>query len=1194
MAAVNKNSIINITRRIGTTVENLSNKLFNGYIYNMALDVGYDGQPTVLTLNLALNRTIDQVKINSDVIKDRKKDINYFKNLIASQKSAPQNYVGSLGSVPAGSQIGPKDKIFKVSDKDFNIDQNYIGMTCSYDIGIYDELGNPTYSFKSFKIVSFSISKKNDQKILTLVLKDNSFILDKIYVGLLGTNVAIDSRSESLAFVNGIRIFCPPIGSRCPSGLVTLNNQPQFLHFSNSKFRAKYQSYLGSIDNINGPVAGNVGAVGNTGSQSLDKRLSLVKFEVGDGANEITKHNFVTISSTDPNKSIFKGYGAAIILGEEEFKDSPCGSAEVYYSFETLIAAMKKLGIAIAENNKPSTLTNKYSGNLGITGNLGGPANYDSLQDKSRGKIKKNYQGTLRQVLNQWCDEYGYSYCVDYTKTSETSFVLKGIDKTSGLSKELILQTKLTMEDLESSSSNSNFVIKNEDFSYDLSQQQLKLFSSYYAKEAKDKTLNYRTELGNKPFYNIRLNELYPNIFGNRDNAKDFSGSYRTYDDVVISAILGKYSPRLREIYNYSIGAYGALGFIPFNGNGISKVPLMADDKTFSFMETISSVLDYQSENFFASDGAPLYDLTLGFYNEELAANVLAMESFIADFLGRYYWTDELEMLDGESGNVDFYAKYEVGSDVPVQKIMSGQLYQLDVFKKARYLLNSIANVFSTGTDAYFKAYYELAEAEANARNICEQADLALIQLRGNQTQLKKFRFFHERSSATYGVIQDFLEDVLKLKYSIAGQTTAPTQEIDVASVFSPVFKELSPVSLGLLQAAMPIDISSVAIGSFKFGVLLGIKPTYQVYDIRPIRNSPNVLEIQNSIYNRCSEILKINTTGIKEKLLRNKKSCSKTLLYEVCVIKCETSNEKATNDNAINFASGPNPYSCFSVKINRNLKNVTNEAVNSFILANVYKTITNGPAPLSLRGVVSDPSQILITSIRSRVQTGQTNIAYNDFTTDKYQPQYEVLVAPSQENYSIPLYSQTSTETFLPAKNYVMGGLESLNDVLKIIENPNFSVDITPNNLTPNVRELYGDETNPQYVSVPVSISNPSSYPVFIEYQGYNGNNPNYQFRTFNQFHNNLKEYYDSKNISLSQPNIKFSADIFCSSIPSALRDLLTVQNGLTKLNINLAENGLSINCSFESAPPLALSQEALILKNRPNIKLINPNFFK
>ena len=43
----------------------------------------------------------------------------------------------------------------------------------------------------------------------------------------------------------------------------------------------------------------------------------------------------------------------------------------------------------------------------------------DVLKDKSRGKIKKNFSGTLKDVLNQWCDEYSCSYVVDPSNTSD-------------------------------------------------------------------------------------------------------------------------------------------------------------------------------------------------------------------------------------------------------------------------------------------------------------------------------------------------------------------------------------------------------------------------------------------------------------------------------------------------------------------------------------------------------------------------------------------------------------------------------------------------------------------------------------------------------------------------------------------------------------------------------------------------------
>jgi len=75
-------------------------------------------------------------------------------------------------------------------------------------------------------------------------------------------------------------------------------------------------------------------------------------------------------------------------------------------------------------------------------------------------------------------------------------------------------------------------------------------------------------------------------------------------------------------------------------------------------------------------------------------------------------------------------------------------------------------------------------------------------------------------------------------------------------------------------------------------------------------------------------------------------------------------------------------------------------------------------------------------------------------------------------------------------------------------------------------------------------------------------------------------------------QPNVSYSADLFCSSITDDLKSALSVQNGLTKLNIALAENGLSIQCSFQSHPAKATNFQTLINKNRPNIKLVNTNF--
>ncbi len=66
MAQVKNNSGINISRTQylagQAKTENLGNNIFKGYVYNMSLEVGFSGEATSLTLSLALDRTLKNVK----------------------------------------------------------------------------------------------------------------------------------------------------------------------------------------------------------------------------------------------------------------------------------------------------------------------------------------------------------------------------------------------------------------------------------------------------------------------------------------------------------------------------------------------------------------------------------------------------------------------------------------------------------------------------------------------------------------------------------------------------------------------------------------------------------------------------------------------------------------------------------------------------------------------------------------------------------------------------------------------------------------------------------------------------------------------------------------------------------------------------------------------------------------------------
>lgn len=1150
MAEVKNNSSINITRTDSAAGKslNLGNRLFNGYIYSMSLDVGFDGNPSTLVLNLALNKTLKEAKKSISIQDQRKTDIAFLNKLNASKntKTTPISQINNQSATFTGTS----KTLSQLIDQDFLIEEQYIGATTSYNITIVDGEGKKTYTLKNFKISSYSLSKRNNEKILTVTLKDNAFVLDKIFVAIIGEQVAMDARSEKDALVDQVILNCPSVNNS-PAGAVTVSNFIQRLHFA--------EAQLGSKLNI-------------------DAATTEIISDTTRGPN---KSNYIIIKSKDPSKQIINGYGAIIILGEEDFKDSPCKSSEIYYSFKSLLAAIKALGIQISKVTDSTQLAGKgSSGNAGSSSS----AALDSLRDKSDGQIKRKYTGTLKNVLAQWCEDYSYSYAVDFS-SQEDKLVIKGIDLTDSVSKEAVLITKLNLENLEASNT-SDFVIRSQDFNFDISKKNLKIYSSLYHKDARDKDLDFEQILGNRQIKNIKLYEIFPQLFATGSpETYDFSGAKRTYEQVVTSAILGKYAPKLREIYNYSLGAYEALGFLPLGGSLTSSRLNYLDNDNLIAYEAVSRALELQSELVFSEDGKILINMNLGFYNESLATNILSIESFIADFIGKHYFTDILSVQDGIAGNEDVLMQYTVETVPPTQKVFANELYKLPVFKEASFLLASIASLFN-GTENYFKAFSEFNELRSNVDDVCAKATQSYQNYVNDLTRLKPVRFYQQRGDATYGIFKELVRGLEYFDYFLSSEFYAQLNSstklirVNLSEAYSPIFKELSPVSLGVLQSALRVNVYNIPLGNYSFGVLFGFTADAQIYSFIPAATSTftNPIEYQNSIAERCTIIRDLIAKGTITSLQANKKNCSKTIFYSVCVQPQENNLTQANASAQLN-GLGPDPTRCQRIKITRRMPS------EAFVLAHVSKSIQSGDGMLSLQA--PSAATIFIQSARFSAPTQYIN-AINRIES-------EFITLPSQATYIISLRSKSSTKNHLPFKNFVRGGLEDARDISKILNNEGFSLEIDVNNITPNLRELFAEETEQTYSNNQI-INSPygDGTPIVMNFKGYSlDSKPVYEFNTFETFHNNIKSVYDSAASSLLQPMVSYSADLFCSSISDGLKSLLSIDNGLSKLNINIVENGLTIQCSFESNPSKQINLQNLIYKNRPNIRLINTNFF-
>ena len=81
----------------------------------------------------------------------------------------------------------------------------------------------------------------------------------------------------------------------------------------------------------------------------------------------------------------------------EEFTQTECDLPDVSYSFKELVDALHEIGL----------FGERFS-NLNPA--LGEPTNFQEITDRGRLDLRKNFTGSLREVINSWCNEFGYAW----------------------------------------------------------------------------------------------------------------------------------------------------------------------------------------------------------------------------------------------------------------------------------------------------------------------------------------------------------------------------------------------------------------------------------------------------------------------------------------------------------------------------------------------------------------------------------------------------------------------------------------------------------------------------------------------------------------------------------------------------------------------------------------------------------------
>lgn len=283
--------------------------------------------------------------------------------------------------------------------------------------------------FTKAKLIEVTESTSVGQKVLTVNFIDGSYILDKIYVGLVNRHRNSNNNSS-------VSITVPMYCTTCE---------------------------------------------GNT-SQKFDVNIS---------------RNLDGIFDTPDYVDVDAKKGGVIILGVEQFTEGICDVPDVAYNFTSLLAAIRTAGISIS-----------------------------GISDINK-NYYQNYTGTLREVLSNWCSDFGFTFFWDFTTNAIFCLDLK--------------QPIINIENIYTRIKSAKTVpVESINFSKNLNGTYDQSVVSYYLKPSRSKN-NTLTRYERINWNAITLDDVSrPELFSGRD-AVSFG----------VSAALQKYYPTGRALYNF-------------------------------------------------------------------------------------------------------------------------------------------------------------------------------------------------------------------------------------------------------------------------------------------------------------------------------------------------------------------------------------------------------------------------------------------------------------------------------------------------------------------------------------------------------------------------------------------------------------------------------------------------------------------
>lgn len=545
-------------------------------------------------------------------------------------------------------------------------------------------------------LVGFNEEKTPDLHTMNYEFVDTSHILDRIYIGLPNRHQKPESK-EGRYLVSNLEAMCPncwtgEVNRKVSASMIALRDAAyctEAAFFARNHGDPKME-YNFQYNPKNGKTVAKLGGIITLGREEfIDHGSSAFKPLATQTQKYKTEAGTVTYSK--------------VIEGE-----LPCDVPNVTYKFVDLLAAIEMMGITI----KGLTALGRNSWRRGV-----------------KNDYRQAYTGTLREVLNNWCADFGFSFTWGMGERSIIFIDLsKGVESSFEEIKDLVENAKKA----SSSVPNKPFLINNISYSTDMMNTYSNNYLSYYLKPHRPKSYNpafYRRLY----FHCLRINEVFTPAACGMPGA---SWTRQSVSQFLISCTLAKFDSTARTLFNILMKRWWAIGIQP-----TYEFSTKEKDDIFQHLnsDNLESVLTEMAYNLHSTNinyrPASFVDAYVAYIDEDQASQWEDFERAIADeFLGQHY------LLNPSPTAANKFDLSEFEACMPVMNIKQ----TLEMTPSANKITNSS----------------EVPWAKIAARSPAVQSG-ANAYVAGWLAQPHVRNIYHIQVPAAYGVIQDQVDAAL-------------------------------------------------------------------------------------------------------------------------------------------------------------------------------------------------------------------------------------------------------------------------------------------------------------------------------------------------------------------------------------------------------------------------------------------------